>query len=96
MDAVHKNIGLFCKRALSKRLYFAKERYIFKVFVAANLVGAWIQNIRWCLAHRSDVWRYVCIHKYTCTYVQIRMYVVDVYTYIHIYIYMYIHTYICT
>ena len=25
-----KNIGLFCKRALYKRLYFAKETYIFK------------------------------------------------------------------
>jgi len=30
ISRLHKNIGLFCKRALLKSLYFAKENYIFK------------------------------------------------------------------
>jgi len=30
LSSLPENIGLFCKRALSKRLYSAKETYIFK------------------------------------------------------------------
>ena len=30
MSRLLKMIGLFCKRALQKRLYFAKETYVFQ------------------------------------------------------------------
>ena len=96
MSRMLKNICLFCKRALQKRLVFCKETCIFKhpthrshpistrknnsSFVQIWLIEAWM--------YEFVTWIWVYEYLYISIYVYIYIYI-----YIYVYIYIYIWTY---
>ena len=109
MSRMLKNICLFCKRALQKRLVFCKETCIFKhpthrshpistrknnsSFVQIWLIEAWM--------YEFVTWIWVYEYLYISIYVYIYIYIyICLYIYIHmdvwardIYIWAYVHLY---
>jgi len=89
--------GFFCKRALYKRRYSAKETYNFKEHTNRGhpiQVGLFRPNTWLFLSERHvacDI--YICIYIYVYTHINIFV-CMYVYWYTCIYIHIYIHTYI--
>ena len=94
-----KIIGVFCKRALYKRLYSAKEIYDFKsllIGAIAYLVSTpWLRWVMRLISatheevlHISQKSKYVCVYAHAHMCIYLHMYYVHVYVYIYIYIYI--------
>ena len=100
-----KTLGLFCKRALLKRQYSAKETYNFinptnrghPIYIVWCMILMHI--IVYALNIYTDIYIYVYTYTYICMYTYMYVYIY-IYIYIHIYVYIYtyihiIHLYIC-
>jgi len=93
VSRIDKIIGLFCKRALEKRRYSAKETY--------NLIDPTDRSHP--IAHnpmqrdRANTFKHTYIYTYIYMYIYIRIYVqiyMHIYVYIYIYIYIYVYVYL--
>jgi len=91
VSRINKMTGLFCKIALSKRRYSAKETYnLIDPNICSHPItqhGGWVECVT----------RHVCIYIYVYTYmcIYIHIYIcICMYAYIYIHIYSYIFTYI--
>jgi len=104
-----KIICLFCKRALQKRGYSAKETYDFKEptnrshpICPAKYHGCVYSHSKWCSSNHDVRHQYVYIYMSICVYVYIHIYIYiyicictsAIYIYIHIYVYVYICIYV--
>jgi len=89
VSRIDKIIGLFCKKALQKRQYSAKETY--------NLIDPTYRShpISICMYVCTHVFAFIFVYTYThvCMYMHIQLYV-RMNIYIYIYMYTYIYTYV--
>jgi len=102
-----KIMGLFCKRALLKRYYSAKETYNFKEPTnRSHPICACISiNVAHICVHVLNVYSHVTIERYThmcacislnLAHICVHVLVIYIYIYTCIYIYMYVcSVYIC-
>jgi len=96
ISRIRKIIGLFCKRALKKRQYSAKETYNFKEptdrshpILESNM---WV---RVCIYIHTLQMGYICICIYVYVYVCVCIYLLQM-GYICICIYVYVYVCVCT
>jgi len=106
-----KITGLFCKRALQQRLYFAKETYNFmEPTNRSHLIACKLSPRNWVMSRVNEschMWMrhvtyervihiHVYIYKYICIYIYKYIYLyVCIYIYAYMYEHIYINIYIC-